>query len=384
MLKSGLLRLAPLVFLFAGVLIPVFAAPVVSVSGLIGFWRLDETATDAVDDSGNGNDGVWTGTVAGVNTVPAAGPPGVALPNANCASFNGTTGYIEVGAPAVLNVTTAITVAAWLNIASTTAEKKAVARWSDTPAAYSWLLSVAQPANNEPIFAVQTGIMNIKQSGVTLTPGTWYHVVATYDGAAMNMYVNGAVAGMPAAATGAIVVSTAPVRIGAGGGTAAEQPFDGRIDDVRIYDRALSGAEVTTLYNGVLPGAFTLTATSAITQNDLSWTASTGAVSYSVQRGTAPGGPYTPLTTTAGTTYFDTTAVVGTPYFYVIVASNVVGDQTTPEQTATSLPVPPKTNKSGSNNNIGHRCGCDSIGLSGGTAAAALAAALLFLLVRRR
>ena len=59
---------------------PVFAAPVVSVPGLVGYWRLDEGASPAADDSGSGNGGAWNNGGASGAAVPA-GPPGVGFAN---------------------------------------------------------------------------------------------------------------------------------------------------------------------------------------------------------------------------------------------------------------------------------------------------------------
>ena len=70
---------------------------------------------------------------------------------------------------------------------------------------------------------------------------TWAHLAATYDGATMRFYVNG-VQVASRAQTGAIATSTNPLQIG--GDSIFGQYFAGRIDEVRIYNRALSASEV--------------------------------------------------------------------------------------------------------------------------------------------
>jgi len=66
----------------------------------------------------------------------------------------------------------------------------------------------------------------------------------------------------------------------------------------------------------------TLTAKGGIGQVVLTWTASTGATSYDVWRGTASGGPYTSIATTTATTYTDTGCSNGTTYYYIVTALN--------------------------------------------------------------
>jgi hypothetical protein len=76
----------------------------------------------------------------------------------------------------------------------------------------------------------------------------WYHIVGTWDGTTRTIYVNGVAEGTN---------NTAQSRANVGGNTAIGRPgsytgglyFPGVIDDVRIYNRALTAAEVTRLYN---------------------------------------------------------------------------------------------------------------------------------------
>src|SRR5262249_54057381 len=86
-----------------------------------------------------------------------------------------------------------------------------------------------------------------KAFGTSLLPtNTWSHVAVTYDGAAIRLYVNGAQVSS-VARTGPITTSTDPLRIG--GDPFYGQYFQGTIDEVRIYNRALSAAEVQTDMN---------------------------------------------------------------------------------------------------------------------------------------
>src|SRR5262249_38051246 len=77
--------------------------------------------------------------------------------------------------------------------------------------------------------------------GTSVLPlNTWTFLVGTYDGATMKLYVNGALAASRSM-TGAVVSSTDPLRIG---GDWSHEMFTGLIDNVRVYNRALSATEI--------------------------------------------------------------------------------------------------------------------------------------------
>ncbi|TDU70794.1 putative Ig domain-containing protein [Prosthecobacter fusiformis] len=84
----------------------------------------------------------------------------------------------------------------------------------------------------------------------TLTSGVWQHVVATYDGSMMKLYVNGVLVSS-LSFTGGITHSTTSVLIGGG---VADGPWKGGVDEVLIYERDLSLAEIQTRYNATQTG----------------------------------------------------------------------------------------------------------------------------------
>jgi hypothetical protein len=79
---------------------------------------------------------------------------------------------------------------------------------------------------------------------------TWTHVAGTYDGSNMKVYVNGQLKGTRAV-TGAINTNTMPIYIGQNGNT--DGFFAGKLDEVRIYNRALSGSEIQSAMNQAQP-----------------------------------------------------------------------------------------------------------------------------------
>jgi hypothetical protein len=90
--------------------------------------------------------------------------------------------------------------------------------------------------------------------------------------------------------------------------------------------------------NSVSAAPTNLTATAGNQQASLTWTASSGAASYNVKRGTASGGPYAMVGSPAGTTYADKSLTNGTAYYYVVTAVDATGESGNSNQ-ATATPA---------------------------------------------
>ena len=98
--------------------------------------------------------------------------------------------------------------------------------------------------------AAQTNTPFSAQGGSQLTLNTWFHLAVTFDNTTLRLYVNGVLVGSRAVA-GPLLVSTGAVRIG--GNNVWGEYFAGRIDDVRIYNRALSVTEIQSDMNTAVP-----------------------------------------------------------------------------------------------------------------------------------
>lgn len=82
-----------------------------------------------------------------------------------------------------------------------------------------------------------------------MTQNAWNHIVGTWDGSQMRLFINGVeTADSPTAKTGTLDESGQDLTIGGMAGTTTRR-FRGRIDDARIYDRALNSSEILSLYN---------------------------------------------------------------------------------------------------------------------------------------
>ena len=186
---------------------------------------------------------------------------------------------------------------------------------------------------SRPAVYINIGGSELSVSGTaSISLNTWTHLAGTYDGAMLRLFVNGSQVGTRAT-TGSIGVSTNPLRIG--GNAIWGEYFSGRIDEVRIYNRALTQAEIQTDMNTSISAPDTtpptvptnLTATPASsTQINLSWTASTDNIAvtgYQIERCQGAGcTTFALLTTVTGTTYNNTGLTASTPYSYRVRATD--------------------------------------------------------------
>ena len=201
-------------------------------NGLVGYWSFNEgTSTLAHDFSGHGNTGTLSGT-----TLPTwtAGKLGQAL------KFNGSTSYVTASNVSVGNSFTAsawVKAAAWPQINGTRILEANGAGRGNT-----FGLVIANGATG-----VSSAVNNtLPATGVALTAGVWKLVTVTYDGTTEFLYANGALISSKAVTTAGAGSHT--MGIGTRGNTPGTLVWNGTIDDVRIYNRALSAQEVKQLY----------------------------------------------------------------------------------------------------------------------------------------
>jgi glucose/arabinose dehydrogenase/chitodextrinase len=204
------------------------------VTGLVAAYGFNEGSGPSVADaSGNGN----TGTISGATWTPS-GRYGAAL------SFNGTSNLVVIPGSTSLNVSTAMTLSAWIQ---------------PTVAQGGWRTIMQREVNAYFLNASNdTGALRPAGGGTfnggvnwvggpTASPvSAWTHVALTYDGAMLRLYVNG-VQAAALAQTGSIETPSTPLRIG--GNVPYGEYFQGLIDEVRVYNRALSAAEIQSDMN---------------------------------------------------------------------------------------------------------------------------------------
>jgi hypothetical protein len=214
-------------------------APPAAGSGPIAHWRLDEnTGTTAADAAGGDNPGTLTN-----GPLWTTGRIGSAL------SFDGINDSVSVPDSPSLDLTGALTLSAWVNPAITTTSYKTVMIKN-----YTYFLYASAPGCNGGILAGLSGTPGRVVCDTTpLAVNTWTHVALTYDGAAVRLYRNG-VLKASAAVTGGPTVTAGTLQLGA---SQYGEHFKGKLDEARVYNRALSAAEVLALVNAAPTGIVT-------------------------------------------------------------------------------------------------------------------------------
>jgi hypothetical protein len=204
--------------------------------------------TVATDASGNGNNG----TISGATRVSGPTGFGTAL------SFDGAHSIVNIPHSVSLALSTGMTLDAWVN-PSANAGATPNGGWrtvimkerSTTGLSYALYGNDGNSNASRPAAYIRNGGVDKEATaGPALPIGVWSHLAATFDGAAIRLYVNG-VLRSTTPASGTIAASTAPLRIGGNNvfSTPGTEFFAGLIDDVRIYNRALSAAEIATDMN---------------------------------------------------------------------------------------------------------------------------------------
>jgi len=218
-------------------------------SGLVAAFGFEEASGTAAVNSTNA---AFNGTIRQAIRV-AGGKIGKAL------QFDGSDDWVTVTdtTASPLDLSTAMTLEAWVNPTSMSGWETVLMK--ERGAAGAGLLSYALYAHDgapqaggfagpagylRPAPANSTTDQGVRQASHTAIPlNTWTHLATTYDGANMRLYINGVLVATKAQ-TGSIAVGNQPLRIG--GNNVSGEFFRGIIDEVRVYNRALSAAEITT------------------------------------------------------------------------------------------------------------------------------------------
>ncbi|MCB9807688.1 S-layer homology domain-containing protein [Candidatus Peribacteria bacterium] len=213
--------------------------------GLVGYWKFDESSTGtAADASGHNNHGTH---VTGGSFGIATDVPTTSFTNPRSLSFDDD--YVSIADSTSLDVTN-ITIAFWVKPSGNLQTSGAAFVCKGNGAGGEvWCIDIS--GNNFRFFFWKGGVAYASQS--TSAIGTdWKHVAATYDGTNAIVYINGVAEDTEAHGIGNLDTNSHALTIGARQSGSADYDllFDGHIDDVRIYSRALSSTEIGQLASG--------------------------------------------------------------------------------------------------------------------------------------
>jgi len=253
--------------------------------GLVGYWNFDESSgTIAYDSSGNNNHGTLNN-----------GPIWVDGKFEKALSFDGVDDYVQISQSSSLDVTSQVTVEAWVYprayVDSNGDNSHIVSRCAiDGGAIY--VLQNYSPTSTKAGYAVNP-LPYHHASSADLPLYAWTYLAMTYDGADVKLYVNGqfdssyAQSGSIETTSNWLAIGCKPT--GPYGGTGTYAYFNGMIDEVRIYNRALSQQEIQTDMEA-LASPRDLVAKPINNGVNLTWNepSKSGVQNYYIFRGTTP------------------------------------------------------------------------------------------------
>jgi hypothetical protein len=226
-------------------------------NGLVGYRSFDGqdiNVTEALDRSGEGNDGTLTN-----GPVRTAGKLGQGM------NFHGPQGsthpYVDIGNVAALQLTGSMSISAWVRRSSDTIDDEHIISKADNGNGWQFKTSLDCTSRRLAMYiTADGGGTHAERCGSTvLTTDRWYHVVGVFNASqqTLDLYLDGVRdTGAMEATSGSIPSSMTDSGSKAVIGCAARDPvcnyssagFPGVLDDVRVYNRALSAAEVKRLY----------------------------------------------------------------------------------------------------------------------------------------
>jgi chitodextrinase len=312
---------------------------------LVAAYSFNEgKGTKVADASGNGN----VGTIANA-TWTNAGKYGKAL------SFNGTNARVNINDANSLDLTNAMTLEAWVRPTALSGYRSVILKERSGGLSYSLYAANSSASPSAPGTFVNVGGSDFGATTPTqLALNTWTHLAGTYDGSNLRLYINGALVSTQAV-SGTMIVSGNALRIG--GNSVWGEYFNGTIDEVRVYNVALTAAQIQADMNTPVgnappdtqpptaPGTPTATAVST-SQINLTWTASTdnvGVSAYLVERQDPGSSSFVQIGTATGTTFNDTGRAANSTYSYRVRARDAAGNLSPYSNVASATTQAPDT-----------------------------------------
>jgi hypothetical protein len=207
---------------------------------LVAWWKLDDgSGITAADSSGNNRNGTLMGDVSWIDGITNG-----------ALAFDGDGDYVDIGRDSGFDIKNQITVSAWIKVGAFDKDWQTIIAKGDR----SWRL---QRNRGENTLEFACSGLVVPGSGwgpvygnIGVNDGYWHHVVGVYDQEKIYLYIDGSL-DASATASGTIRVNEEPVYIGENS-QMTNRFWNGMIDDVRVYNYALSAEEISAITQNVL------------------------------------------------------------------------------------------------------------------------------------
>jgi len=204
---------------------------------LVGYWKFDEgSGSIAYDSSGNGNDGIING-----GAVWVKGKFGNAL------KFDGSTNYVNCSRTSNLDLTDAVTIEAWIQNITNSGWSQVAGRWHTDSWKEDYALTLRNSSSSwlfQFVITNTSGSLNYVLASAS-PDFNWHHLAGTFDGRYIKIYFDGQLIGTTDLGFNQKMATSGKELLM---GNLWTQKLNGTIDEVRIYNRALSADEIWNHY----------------------------------------------------------------------------------------------------------------------------------------
>lgn len=226
--------------------------PVTRDRGLIGYWTFDESGsiannqTTGLQDSSGGNN---NGTALNPDGTGMAFVPGK---SGNAINLDGVNDTVVIGTDNYNIPFKEMTIAFWMNTSTATPTTYGMAlhRSDNANIGQATFFGGVETGTNQIVATVGANVVGwtAGTTGVIAVPGTWNYVVCSWNGTNGRVYVDGVEKKNYALAASNFTNRPATTRIGSSASSSAYL-LNGKVDDVRIYNRALDVNEIMAIYS---------------------------------------------------------------------------------------------------------------------------------------
>lgn len=209
---------------------------IASSTSVVGYWNLDETSGAVAADSSSSH----------LNGTLINGPVWTAGKIGNSLDFDGVNDEIDLGTPAALQLTGAMSAAAWIYVDSFSSDGRIISKEYGANSR-SWSLNVK--SGGKGVFQIATGgssSITVETAG-TLPVGQWVHMAGVFEpGVALRLYVNGALSNSNLSSIPSTQYNNSS-HVFIGRRPDFSNAFNGKIDEVYVFGNALTGTDIAAL-----------------------------------------------------------------------------------------------------------------------------------------